>query len=83
MLSLFKPGAKINQDHKHKYIHILAYAASVVETWKKVRIKYTLNYIYIFIYDKMHISQYIILTRNLVENYIKYYLFLEQACEYK
>ncbi len=79
MLSLFKPGAKINQDHKHKYIHILAYAASVVETWKKVRIIYTLNYIY----DKMHISQYIILTRNLVENYIKYYLFLEQACEYK
>uniref|UniRef100_A0A8C1BNZ1 Negative elongation factor complex member C/D n=1 Tax=Cyprinus carpio carpio TaxID=630221 RepID=A0A8C1BNZ1_CYPCA len=41
MQSLFKPGAKINQDHKHKYIHILAYAASVVETWKKV--KYTLN----------------------------------------
>uniref|UniRef100_A0A674HZB7 Negative elongation factor complex member C/D n=1 Tax=Terrapene triunguis TaxID=2587831 RepID=A0A674HZB7_9SAUR len=36
MQSLFKPGAKINQDHKHKYIHILAYAASVVETWKKV-----------------------------------------------
>lgn len=37
MQSLFKPGSKINQDHKHKYIHILAYAASVVETWKKVR----------------------------------------------
>lgn len=36
MQSLFKPGAKINQDHKHKYIHILAYAASVVEAWKKV-----------------------------------------------
>ncbi|NXW43191.1 NELFD factor, partial [Nyctiprogne leucopyga] len=35
MQSLFKPGAKINQDHKHKYIHILAYAASVVEMWKK------------------------------------------------
>ncbi|XP_062401196.1 negative elongation factor C/D isoform X1 [Sardina pilchardus] len=35
MQSLFKPGAKINQDHKHKYIHILAYAASVVETWRK------------------------------------------------
>ncbi|XP_009463812.1 PREDICTED: negative elongation factor C/D-like [Nipponia nippon] len=33
--SLFKPGAKINQDHKHKCIHILAYAASVVEMWKK------------------------------------------------
>ncbi len=37
----------------------------------------------VYIYNKMHISQYIILTRNLVENYIKYYLFLEQACEYK
>lgn len=36
MQSLFRPGARINQDHKHKYIHILAYAASVVETWKKV-----------------------------------------------
>lgn len=36
MQSLFKPGARINQDHKHKYIHILAYAASVVEAWKKV-----------------------------------------------
>lgn len=36
MQSLFKPGAKINQDHKHKFIHILAYAASVVEMWKKV-----------------------------------------------
>ncbi|KAJ7422437.1 Negative elongation factor D [Willisornis vidua] len=35
MQSLFKPGAKINQDHKHKFIHILAYAASVVEMWKK------------------------------------------------
>ncbi|KAL2091211.1 hypothetical protein ACEWY4_013474 [Coilia grayii] len=35
MQSLFKPGAKINQDHKHKYTHILAYAASVVETWRK------------------------------------------------
>ncbi|XP_007949711.1 negative elongation factor C/D, partial [Orycteropus afer afer] len=35
MQSLFKPGARINQDHKHKYIHILAYAASVVEAWKK------------------------------------------------
>ncbi|KAL6076758.1 hypothetical protein STEG23_017639 [Scotinomys teguina] len=34
MQSLFKPGAKINQDHKHKYIHIPA--ASVVETWKKI-----------------------------------------------
>lgn len=37
MQSLFKAGSKINQDHKHKYIHILAYAASVVETWKKVQ----------------------------------------------
>ncbi|XP_060021474.1 negative elongation factor D-like [Lagenorhynchus albirostris] len=37
MDSLFKPGARINPDHKHKYIHILAYAVSVVETWKKDR----------------------------------------------
>lgn len=35
MQSLFKPGARINPDHKHKYIHLLAYAASVVEIWKK------------------------------------------------
>uniref|UniRef100_A0A4W3J9I5 Negative elongation factor complex member C/D n=1 Tax=Callorhinchus milii TaxID=7868 RepID=A0A4W3J9I5_CALMI len=35
MQSLFKPGAKINPEHKHKYIYILAYAASVVESWKK------------------------------------------------
>lgn len=43
MQSLFKPGAKINQDHKHKYIHILAYAASVVEMWKKVMLSSVRN----------------------------------------
>ncbi|XP_072412993.1 negative elongation factor C/D isoform X2 [Chiloscyllium punctatum] len=36
MQSLFKPGSKINPEHKHKYIYILAYAASVVESWKKI-----------------------------------------------
>lgn len=48
MQSLFKPGSKINQDHKHKYIHILAYAASVVETWKKVDYKqyYCLHFLF-------------------------------------
>uniref|UniRef100_A0A8C4R300 Negative elongation factor complex member C/D n=1 Tax=Eptatretus burgeri TaxID=7764 RepID=A0A8C4R300_EPTBU len=35
MHTLFKPGAKVNPDHKHKYIYILAYTTSVVETWKK------------------------------------------------
>lgn len=30
--SLFKVGVKINQEHKSKYIYLLAYAASVVET---------------------------------------------------
>ncbi|XP_032827189.1 negative elongation factor C/D [Petromyzon marinus] len=35
MQALFKPGAKVNPDHKHKYIYILAYAASVIESWKK------------------------------------------------
>ena len=39
---LFRPGAKINPDHKSKYIFILAYAACVHETYKKVR--YTLNF---------------------------------------
>uniref|UniRef100_UPI00358E69DC negative elongation factor C/D n=1 Tax=Myxine glutinosa TaxID=7769 RepID=UPI00358E69DC len=35
MHTLFKPGAKVNPDHKHKYIYILAYTTSVVETWRK------------------------------------------------
>lgn len=30
--SLFKPGSKIHAEHKHKYIFLLAYAASVYET---------------------------------------------------
>lgn len=30
--SLFKSGVKINPEHKSKYIYLLAYAASVVET---------------------------------------------------
>ena len=29
-------AAKVNPDHKHKYIYLLAYAASVTETWRKV-----------------------------------------------
>ncbi|KAG1664297.1 Negative elongation factor C/D [Nymphon striatum] len=33
--ALFKPGSKINPDHKPKYIYILAYAVSVYETFKK------------------------------------------------
>lgn len=48
MQSLFKPGAKINQDHKHKYIHILAYAASVVEMWKKVMFTSVNNIIFTY-----------------------------------
>jgi len=31
--ALFKPGSKVNQDHKLKYIYLLAYAASVCDTW--------------------------------------------------
>ncbi|GLH09589.1 hypothetical protein R5R35_004636 [Gryllus longicercus] len=30
--SLFKPGVKLNPEHKPKYIYLLAYAASVCET---------------------------------------------------
>ncbi|XP_049544994.1 negative elongation factor D [Anopheles darlingi] len=33
--SLFKVGVKINQEHKSKYIYLLAYAASVCETTSK------------------------------------------------
>ncbi|RLU19034.1 hypothetical protein DMN91_009392 [Ooceraea biroi] len=33
--ALFKPGVKINPEHKSKYIYLLAYAASVCETVPK------------------------------------------------
>ncbi|RZF32327.1 hypothetical protein LSTR_LSTR001791 [Laodelphax striatellus] len=33
--SLFKPGVKLNPEHKSKYIYLLAYAASVSETGRK------------------------------------------------
>nr|CAH7723536.1 unnamed protein product [Callosobruchus chinensis] len=33
--SLFKPGVKLNPDYKPKYIHLLAYAASVSEVQQK------------------------------------------------
>lgn len=29
--ALFKPGVKVNPEHKSKYIYLLAYAASVCE----------------------------------------------------
>ena len=31
--ALFKPGSKINQEHKSKYIYLLAYASSVSDTY--------------------------------------------------
>jgi len=31
--SLFKPGSKVNQEHKSKYIFLLAYASSVCDTY--------------------------------------------------
>ncbi|KAF2348795.1 TH1 protein [Trinorchestia longiramus] len=33
--ALFKPGSKVNPEHKIKYFYLLAYAASVYETPKK------------------------------------------------
>lgn len=33
--SLFRAGVKLNPDHKPKYIHLLAYATSVVEIQAK------------------------------------------------
>lgn len=41
--SLFKAGVKLNPDHKPKYIHLLAYAASVVEIYGKKGPKRTFN----------------------------------------
>ncbi len=35
--TLFKPGAKVNPEHKTKYIYLLAYASCVVEIKKKVK----------------------------------------------
>ena len=31
--ALFKPGSKLNQEHKSKYIFLLAYASSVCDTY--------------------------------------------------
>ncbi|CAH3160506.1 unnamed protein product, partial [Porites evermanni] len=31
--ALFKPGQHLNPEHKYKYVYLLAYAASVHETW--------------------------------------------------
>ncbi|RZB39808.1 negative elongation factor D [Asbolus verrucosus] len=41
--SLFKPGVKLNPDHKPKYIHLLAYAASVYEMQAKKGQKRVVN----------------------------------------
>ena len=35
---LFIPGIKINPEYKNKYLHILAYATTVAESYKKVLI---------------------------------------------
>jgi negative elongation factor C/D len=48
--SLFKPGYTPHSDHKHKYVYLLAYAASVHEIWGEVNI--------ISIRKKKHISMY-------------------------
>ncbi|KAJ8316708.1 hypothetical protein KUTeg_005738 [Tegillarca granosa] len=33
--ALFKPTSRVNPEHKQKYVYVLAYAASVTETYKK------------------------------------------------
>lgn len=33
--TLFKPGSKLNPEHKSKYVFLLAYASSVYEVWKR------------------------------------------------
>lgn len=42
---LFMPGVKINKDYKKKYLHILAYASTVAETYKKVGALLQNNYL--------------------------------------
>ena len=37
--SLFKPGVKLNPEHKSKYNYLLAYAAAVAEVYKKAQRK--------------------------------------------
>lgn len=41
--SLFRTGVKINPEHKSKYIYLLAYAASVTETFTKKGNKRNIN----------------------------------------
>ena len=44
--ALFRPGMKLNPEHKPKYIYLLAYAASVnelVPTGKKASVRRTIN----------------------------------------
>lgn len=43
--ALFKPGSRIHAEHKQKYIHLLAYAASVYETpiGRKGSVRKTMN----------------------------------------
>ncbi|CAG7833536.1 unnamed protein product [Allacma fusca] len=33
--ALFKPGSKLNPEHKSKYVYLLAYAASVIDIFKR------------------------------------------------
>ncbi|XP_077982594.1 negative elongation factor D-like [Glandiceps talaboti] len=33
--TFFKPGTKLHQEHKHKYVFVLAYAVSVHESWQQ------------------------------------------------
>lgn len=57
---LFKPGVKINPEYRSKYLHILAYACTVAETYKKVpySIDYCHNIILPFSSSAPHIPPY-------------------------
>ena len=41
--TLFKPGTKINPEHRPKYVHTLAYASCVSEIYKKVLAAWSLS----------------------------------------
>ena len=46
--ALFKPGQHLNPEHKYKYVYLLAYAASVHETWIEVVFVKSNKFTYLF-----------------------------------
>jgi len=54
---LFKPGQHLNPEHKYKYVYLLAYAASVHETWIEVVFVKSNKFTYLFSQETLKSSQ--------------------------